>query len=110
MMNKKGGIYGLKFLFEGQTFKASEIGREFGYNSLLKQFGLSYAASYQSSVLIYQPKVPLQKESYNQHQVLNQALLKAWWMLPKGLHRELAKCWTSKSTERIMPRPPFSED
>ena len=56
MMNKKGGIYGLKFLFEGQTFKASEIGREFGYNSLLKQFGLSYAAPYQSSVPIYQPK------------------------------------------------------
>ena len=62
MMNKKGGIYGLKFLFEGQTFKASEIGREFGYNSLLKQFGLSYAAPYQSSVPIYQPKEPLQEE------------------------------------------------
>ncbi|WP_028898056.1 relaxase/mobilization nuclease domain-containing protein [Prevotella sp. HUN102] len=62
MKNKKGGIYGLKFLFEGQTFKASEIGREFGYNSLLKQFGLSYAAPYQSSVPIYQPKAPLQEE------------------------------------------------
>ncbi|WP_438362470.1 relaxase/mobilization nuclease domain-containing protein [Porphyromonas circumdentaria] len=62
MMNKKGGIYGLKFLFEGQTFKASEIGREFGYNSLLKQFGLSYAAPYHSSVPIYQPKGPLQEE------------------------------------------------
>lgn len=62
MMNKKGGIYGLKFLFEGQTFKASEIGREFGYNSLLKQFRLSYAAPYQSSVPIYQPKESLQEE------------------------------------------------
>ncbi|MBR8704424.1 relaxase/mobilization nuclease domain-containing protein [Bacteroides pyogenes] len=62
MKNKKGGIYGLKFLFEGQTFKASEIEREFGYNSLLKQFGLSYAAPYQSSVPIYQPKEPLQEE------------------------------------------------
>ena len=62
MMNKKGGIYGLKFLFEGQTFKASEIGREFGYNSLLKLFGLSYAAPYQSSVSIYQPKAPSQEE------------------------------------------------
>lgn len=61
MMNKKGGIYGLKFLFERQTFKASEIGREFGYNSLLKQFGLSYAAPYHSSVPIYQPKEPLQE-------------------------------------------------
>jgi mbpB protein len=62
MMNKKGGIYGLKILFEGQTFKASEIGREFGYNSLLKLFGLSYAAPYQSSVSIYQPKAPSQEE------------------------------------------------
>lgn len=62
MKNKKGSVYGLKFHFEGQTFKASEIGREFGYNSLLKQFGLSYAAPYHSSIPIYQPKEPLQEE------------------------------------------------
>lgn len=62
MMNKKGSVYGLKFNFEGQTFNTSEIGREFGYNSLLKQFGLSYASPYRSSVPIYQPKAPLQEE------------------------------------------------
>jgi len=62
MKNKKGSVYGLKFHFEGQTFKTSEIGREFGYNSLLKQFGLSYAAPHRSSVPIYQPKEPLQEE------------------------------------------------
>ena len=62
MKNKKGSIYGLKFHFEGHSFKASEIGREFGYNSLLKQFGLSYAAPYHSSVPIYQPKESLQEE------------------------------------------------
>ncbi|MDD7461898.1 MAG: relaxase/mobilization nuclease domain-containing protein [Prevotellaceae bacterium] len=62
MRNKKDSVYGLKFHFEGQTFKASEIGREFGYNSLLKQFGLSYAAPYHSSVPIYQPKESLQEE------------------------------------------------
>lgn len=62
MKNKKGSVYGLKFLFEGQAFKASEIGREFGYNSLLKQFGLSRIAPYHSSVPIYQPKEPLQEE------------------------------------------------
>ncbi|WP_028897385.1 relaxase/mobilization nuclease domain-containing protein [Prevotella sp. HUN102] len=66
MKNKKGKVYGLKFHFEGQTFKASEIGREFGYNSLLKQFGLSYAAPYHSSVPIYQPKEPLQEEKLQQ--------------------------------------------
>lgn len=50
------------------------------------------------------------QKSYSQHQVLNQALLKVWWILPKGLHRELAGCWISKFTERIMPKPLFSED
>ena len=50
------------------------------------------------------------KKRYSQYQALNQALLKAWWMLPKGWHQELAACWTSKSMERIMLRPPFSED
>ena len=30
MKNKQGKVYGLKFSFNGQSFKASEIGREFG--------------------------------------------------------------------------------
>ena len=38
MKNKQGKIYGLKFSFGGRTFKASEIGREFGYRSLQKNF------------------------------------------------------------------------
>ena len=38
MRNKQGKIYGLKFSYCGQTFKASEIGREFGYRSLQKNF------------------------------------------------------------------------
>jgi hypothetical protein len=38
MKNKQGKVYGLKFSFGGQTFKASEIGREFGYRSLQKNF------------------------------------------------------------------------
>ena len=36
--NKQGKVYGLKFSFGGQSFKASEIGREFGYRSLQKNF------------------------------------------------------------------------
>ena len=36
--NKQGKLYGLKFSYVGQTFKASEIGREFGYHSLQKNF------------------------------------------------------------------------
>ena len=41
MKNKQGKVYGLKFSYAGQTFKASEIGREFGYRSLLKNFEAS---------------------------------------------------------------------
>ncbi len=36
MKNKQGKVYGLKFSFGGQSFKASEVGREFGYRSLQK--------------------------------------------------------------------------
>ena len=39
LKNKQGKVYGLKFSYCGQTFKASEIGREFGYRSLQKNFG-----------------------------------------------------------------------
>lgn len=66
MMNKKGSVYGLKFYFEEQTFKASEIGREFGYNSLLKQFGLSCIAPHRSPIPTYQPKEPLREEKLQQ--------------------------------------------
>ena len=38
MKNKQGKVYGLKFSYVGQTFKASEIGREFGYHFLQKNF------------------------------------------------------------------------
>ena len=38
LKNKQGKIYGLKFSYAGQSFKASEIGREFGYRSLQKNF------------------------------------------------------------------------
>ena len=38
MKNKQGKVYGLKFSFSGQSFKASEIGRELGYRSLQKNF------------------------------------------------------------------------
>ena len=36
--NKQGKVYGLKFTYDGQSFKASEIGREFGFRTLPKQF------------------------------------------------------------------------
>ena len=38
MKNKQGKVYGLKFTYDGHSFKASEIGREFGFRSLPKQF------------------------------------------------------------------------
>lgn len=37
-MNKLGNVYGLHFCYGGHTFKASEIGREFGRRTLLNSF------------------------------------------------------------------------
>jgi hypothetical protein len=39
--NKQGKTYGIRFTYEGQTFKASEVGREFGFRSLAKNFSPS---------------------------------------------------------------------
>jgi hypothetical protein len=39
--NKQGDTYGIRFSYEGQTFKASDIGREFGYRSLAGNFSTS---------------------------------------------------------------------
>ena len=36
MKNKQGKVYGLKFTYDGHSFKASEISREFGFRSLPK--------------------------------------------------------------------------
>ena len=41
LKSKQGKIYGLKLAYRGQTFKASEIGREFGYRSLQKNFEIN---------------------------------------------------------------------
>ena len=38
MKNKKGKVYGLKFSYGEYALKASEVGREFGYRSLQKNF------------------------------------------------------------------------
>ena len=38
MKNKQDMVYGLRFSYAGQSFKASEIGRELGYHSLQKNF------------------------------------------------------------------------
>jgi hypothetical protein len=39
--NKQGKTYGIRFTSEEQTFKASEIGREFGFRSLAKNYSSS---------------------------------------------------------------------
>jgi len=37
--NKQNKIYGIRFKYEGETFKASEIGKEFGLRSLFLYYG-----------------------------------------------------------------------
>jgi hypothetical protein len=48
--NKQGKTYGIRFTYEGQTFKASEIGREFGFHSLAKNFSSSPEESHSQQV------------------------------------------------------------
>ena len=48
MKNKQGKVYGLKFSYGGQSFKASEIGREFGYRSLQKNFEATNQKEYKN--------------------------------------------------------------
>ena len=43
MKNKQGKVYGLKLTYDGHSFKASEIGREFGFRTLPKQFEIGNA-------------------------------------------------------------------
>ena len=43
MKNKQGTVYGMKFTYDGHSFKASEIGREFGFRTLPKQFEIGNA-------------------------------------------------------------------
>ena len=50
LKNKQGKIYGLKFSYCGQTFKASEIGREFGYRSLQKNFEIANKAETKETI------------------------------------------------------------
>ena len=51
MKNKQGKVYGLKFSFNGQSFKASEIGREFGYRSLQKNFEIANKAETKETIM-----------------------------------------------------------
>ena len=50
MKNKQGKVYGLKFSYCAQTFKASEIGREFGYHSLQKNFEIANKAETKETI------------------------------------------------------------
>ena len=51
MRNKQGKVYGLKFSYVGQSFKASEIGREFGSRSLQKNFEVANKAETKETII-----------------------------------------------------------
>lgn len=48
--NKQGKTYGIRFSYEGQAFKASEIGREFGFRSLANNFSSSLEENHSQQV------------------------------------------------------------
>ena len=55
LKNKQGKVYGLKFSYCGQTFKVSEIGREFGYHSLQKNFEIANKAETKETITKQEP-------------------------------------------------------
>ena len=61
MKNKQGKVYGLKFTYDGHSFKASEIGREFGFRTLPKQFenGNAQKSIIQSSMIPTKDSTPI---------------------------------------------------
>ena len=69
MKNKQGKVYGLKFIYDGHSFKASEIGRDFGYRTLPKQFetgneqrpiiSSSHSSGQQMTPLLHKSQAPL---------------------------------------------------
>ncbi len=69
MKNKQDRIYGLRFEYTGQTFKASEIGREFGYRSLLNQFGITTHGQKGTSKV---PQYPVQQQERPQRSAQRQ--------------------------------------
>lgn len=64
MRNKQDKAYGFRFLYQDEMFKASEIGQEFGYRSLFRQFGLEDVKPQigQTVVPIYEPSVVQEKD------------------------------------------------
>lgn len=81
MENKQGKIYGLRFSYAGWTFKASEIGREFGYRSLLNQFGITAEGQKGISkvprypIRRQAPEPPQQRHEQHQAQSLGASLI-----------------------------------
>ena len=69
MKNKQDKIYGLRFCYAGQMFKASVIGREFGYRSLLNQFGITADGQKGTSKV---PQCPVQQQERQQMPELRQ--------------------------------------
>ena len=70
MKNKQGKVYGLKFSYAGQSFKASEIGREFGYHSLQKNFETTNKEESRKPHLTVQEPTEKKKQSDTGYQLV----------------------------------------
>lgn len=89
--NKQGKVYGLRFGYGGQTFKASEIGREFGLRSLFNQFGITPEGQKGTSMVPVYSQTARPQES-------------------KSLAGELAASVLDAAGELFKPAPAAAED
>lgn len=63
--NKQGNTYGIRFFYEGQTFKASEIGREFGFRLLANNFSFSLEENHSQQIQQNQNQDTNNQQSYS---------------------------------------------
>lgn len=63
--NKQGKTYGIRFTYGGHTFKASEIGREFGFHSIAKNFSSSPEESHLHQTQQIQKQDTSNQQSYS---------------------------------------------
>ena len=71
--NQQNKIYGIRFHYNGETFKASEIGKEFGLRSLFRYYGQTISTKQSAQKHFEKPQFISQQPSQNQSSILETA-------------------------------------
>jgi hypothetical protein len=72
--NKQDIIYGIRFRYDGETFKASEIGKEFGLCSLFRHYGQRINENQVEPKHFEKPQLTTQQQPQNRSSVLENTI------------------------------------